>query len=613
MGKRATKVHGLAAILLGGLLGVSIWHSAQPYLDRTGFSQSVGRYIEHARLDRELRSHALIAPSEKEHGLSPDSLVLLVHSAAREGGTIALNGGPAMAFAIGDGSLVLTAAHCLDWPAGKDCHGAISKQVTVLSPFYGDEFEATVVAVDREADLAALRPSWKGHPALLLGDPEDLCRIREVYVATRSFNEEDPLVGVKPKPGSPARFDCRARMEVVSVRGVDAPGLGRFIHLGSTRYIANGWSGSPLIDTRTKTVSGMLTQLHLDLPQGKLTKRTALGTNLATVCFFLRRHGLMESALARPSDPVRPEHAAEAFALAVKSVETLNASEFATSRGCLEKMVGLRPHSSVIHLQLAYRMMATAPAAGKDEGEDHPAEVEVHILKAIELDPNNPWPRIVYTSLLRKQRRHAEALTQAEAALALDPNDDLALASRVDVLAATDPNRCLAAARTLIERRPDKAYAWLRCSEALRSQRRVDEASAAARKATDLDPNDGRCWWTLADLLRSQQRFGEAVEAAQKAVDLDPNDVSDFRPRLANCLSKAGRLKDAEQVYQLMLSKYPQRAYFWFWYAEYLADHYPDRIEQASQALDKASDPNAQWRVDPNELASLRRRIGVAD
>jgi pentatricopeptide repeat protein len=612
MGKRASKGQLLASMILGAVLGVAVWHVAHSHLAKTRLGQAAEGYIDHARLVRELRSHVLITPSEQEHGFCPDSLVLLVHWVAREHGVLTFATEPAVGFAVGDGSLVLTAAHCLGLPKEKDWHGAISKQTAVLSPFYGDMFDATVVAVDPDADLAVLRPSWKGHPALPLGKPGDSNQIKQVYVATRSFNEEDPLCADQPGRGAPARHDCRARMEVVSVRAINGPGQGYLVHLGTTRYIANGWSGSPLIDMRTKAVVGVLTRLRVEQAQGRLISRTALGTNLATVSSFLRGHGLMGSALAGPAERVRPELALEAFTFAVKSVEALGPREFAARQNYLERLVDLRPDSPGVHLQMAYNAMALGPSS-KDKKEDHQAQAERHLLKAIDLHPSDPRPRIMYMSLLRQHRRYAEAMTQAEAALALDANDDLALVTRVDILAETDPNRWLDAARALTEKVPDKAYAWFRYSLALRLQRRFDEAERAVRKATDLDPNEGESWWTLADLLRSQERFSEAVEAAQKAVDLDPNDISEFRPRLANCLSKAGQLKEAEQVYQLMLCKHPQRAYYWFWYAEHLVDHYTGRPEQVRQALERASDPNAQWPVEPNKVADLRRRVGLAD
>jgi len=721
MGKRTSKAQLLGTIILGAVLGVSVWHLADPYLAKTGLMQSAEAYVRHARLQRELRSHLLIRLSLQEQGICPEAIVLLASHAIREDRILAT--APAMGFVIGDGSLVLTAAHCLSFPTEEYSHRPMSRQVVVISPFYGDVFDAAIAAMDPNSDLALLRPSWKGHPALRLGNPQDLSQIKEVYAATRSFNGEDFLCPVRRSPGSPLRFDCQARMEAISVLAVDAPGQGHFIHLGSTRYIVSGWSGSPLIDTRTRTAVGVLTQLCIKPLQGKTISRTAKGTNLAAIESFLQRHDLTESAWAGPRDLASVGHAAEAFALVVKHIEESVAQESTAAQDSLQQLLIRRPDSPVAHRLLAYHAHGMAKS-GKNEDKDYLAQAEEHLLKAMDLDPNDPQSRVAYGNLLRQSGRYAEALVQTQAALALDPDNDLALVNRVAILAKTDPNQWFAEVRALTEHRPAMAYAWFLYSEALRTKRRFEDALAAARKATDLDPNglywgelaraedavgdldhaeanfermtkacgcqscwagyadflidhrsmdanalstaqraaekveqakavklsaasrrnlrvklnmaeinlaaqssmqdaeraargwidrdpdEGHAWWTLADLVRMQQRFDEAVAAAQKAVDLDPNGVFNFAPRLADCLAKAGRLNEAEQTYQQMLTRHPERAYYWFWYAEYLADQDPDQLKQARQALDRASDPNAQSPVEPNDLAALRRRLG---
>ena len=36
----------------------------------------------------------------------------------------------------------------------------------VISPYYGDVFEAEIVAMDEENDIAILSAAWKSHPSL---------------------------------------------------------------------------------------------------------------------------------------------------------------------------------------------------------------------------------------------------------------------------------------------------------------------------------------------------------------------------------------------------------------------------------------------------------------
>jgi len=62
---------------------------------------------------------------------------------------------PRVGFAIGDGTLILTAAHCVSDLDDKGSQ-AVSPETFVISPYYGDVFEFKILAVDKEG-----RP---GHP-----------------------------------------------------------------------------------------------------------------------------------------------------------------------------------------------------------------------------------------------------------------------------------------------------------------------------------------------------------------------------------------------------------------------------------------------------------------
>jgi len=44
---------------------------------------------------------------------------------------------------------------------------------------------------------------------------------------------------------------------------------------------------------------------------------------------------------------------------------------------------------------------------------------------------------------------------------------------------------------------------------------------------------------------------------------------------------------------------------YWFWYAKFLIDYTSDLVGDIEDALDKASDPNLAWPVEPNELSDL--------
>ena len=136
------------------------------------------------------------------------------------------------------------------------------------------------------------------------------------------------------------------------------------------------------------------------------------------------------------------------------------------------------------------------------------------------------------------------------------------------------------------------------------------QAEALARERLEAADDNAETWWHLASILRTQERYKEAAEAAGKAVELDPNAY--YRPRLANCLGKAGELEAAQRVYDEMFDRHPERYRYWYWYAEFLADYHPDRIDEARTALEKAAslpDGDRNWSVPAADLTELEARL----
>jgi pentatricopeptide repeat protein len=134
------------------------------------------------------------------------------------------------------------------------------------------------------------------------------------------------------------------------------------------------------------------------------------------------------------------------------------------------------------------------------------------------------------------------------------------------------------------------------------------EAEMVARQLLADSPGEARYWWHLAAILRTQERHTEAAQVARKAVDLNPEGW--YRPRLANCLGKAGDLEAAEKTYDEMLERHPERPLYWYWYAEFLLDYFPDRIEEASAAAKQAIAPSdSDWSVSLEDVRALEARL----
>lgn len=82
-------------------------------------------------------------------------------------------------FVIGDGSLVVTAAHNLFDAKGIGKHKGLSN-ITVLSPYLGKAVLARIIALNTGSDLAVLHVGWKGHPALIIPSNEVIRDVNKV-------------------------------------------------------------------------------------------------------------------------------------------------------------------------------------------------------------------------------------------------------------------------------------------------------------------------------------------------------------------------------------------------------------------------------------------------
>ena len=629
-------------------------------------------------------------------GLDPRAIVVLGYLDHRQGLTATAKW-PRVAFAIGDGTLLLTAAHCVD-DFQESSRQAVSTDIVVISPYYGDVFDFDIVAMDKQADVAILRAPWPSHPALTLATEEELLAARNILIAGRPQTK---------------RVSQDLQTELLPVFDVNEAVPSRAVRLRGTRLVARGWSGSAMLIPETGKVAGVLGQLN-ERPVRRvwffrLKQSDAMGCSVRPIYSLLRKHGLETVALQRPGllEPIPDSE--RAFSCALDYFQALfeNDSGKLTASGV--ELARLRPRSVQSHL-----LMGMAAMVRKDDSlvpsEEQFDLAESSYKKALEIEPNHAHAHAIYGNFLIIRGRNAEALVQSDAALAIDPNNRLALFNRLillppaqrkdtaERLIAMDPNdpsywfhygaallhlgqrgEALHAARKAVDLDPNGLFygglgdalsglgrvdeaepcyrrmtercgceqCWYRYAVFLAEHReqKVDEAlqalktaesrtrsgkvspknmnvlklqlleksspqeaEALARKLLETDPNDAHYWWHLAGILRVQEKYPQAVEAAERAVSLDPN--APFQPRLANCLAKAGRLKEAQDTYDEMLRLHPDRPKYWCWYAEFLLDCFPERAHDARLALQKAETAtDKRWSVPADEIRKLRERL----
>jgi uncharacterized protein (TIGR02996 family) len=160
-----------------------------------------------------------------------------------------------------------------------------------------------------------------------------------------------------------------------------------------------------------------------------------------------------------------------------------------------------------------------------------------HFLRAIALAPGDDAAHAFYGRWLSDHGRHAEAIGQLQAAVALNgarvfQHDllieayrragDLAGArSAAQEVAGIAPDDALV--RQMADHPPaEDAAVWINRSLALNQMGRFEESTEAARKALELDPRAAVAWNNIAANNEAEHKWDAAIDAAQKALELQP-------------------------------------------------------------------------------------------
>ncbi len=467
-----------------------------------------------------------------------------------------------VAFVIGDGSLLVTAAHCLTDIIEDSRKGVLIKP-KVISRYYGDIFEAEILAVDDEADLAILQVSWDGHPALELATMEELSDAKQMIIAAYPPPKE---VRAKQK------FYRDVFLERFPVVKLDDAGGKEAVVTGGSRFIGRGWSGSPMILPDTGRLAGVFGRQHRKQAAKKVFLHYLKGCNVGSVYSLLREAGVNPEKQSNEIIKRRTD-AEKAFSTLIDCFEALSNEGVPLAASRAKKLVRLRPQSVNIHL-----LLASFAEANKDIDKQATKLAESSHKEALKLAPQSFTTHASYGNFLLRNKRNNEAIIELKKAIELEPDNSFVLVKLVKILKGRD----------------------------------VGEAEIFARRLVEKYPENADFWFELSAVLEKTGKRQEEVKAAKKAVALSKDVPYQHRRRLADALVKLKQLDQAKLCFELLLKDH-ECARCWLAYAKLLIKIGPDRYGDAIKAIKKAESMNQDKLVPPESLKKLQEKLKKDD
>ncbi|MHC4169893.1 MAG: trypsin-like peptidase domain-containing protein [Planctomycetota bacterium] len=444
-------------------------------------------------------------------------------------------------FAVGDGRTVLTAAHCVeDFENANHC----LFQPLVISPYYGDIFEAEIVDADEQNDLAILRPTWDSHPGLSIERSDRWKKARKIMVA--GYRPSDLIQGGNTK--------VSRRVSLQEETVVRTNGQGRHaIQLGSVGYPGKGWSGSAFVLPDTGAVVGILSNERY-VRRFFRKKHYIFGCNPEAIRNLLQRNAL---PLVASESRLPARSGSDDFDLILKLFDSILIEDTEDSHRIVRELCQRRPDSYTRHVLAAWML-------------DVPGDEEYYA-RAIELAADNPFPHAVYGSYLLLHAGPEKALRHFRSAVAGDPNHIFAHTGRIVALTRTNPR----------------------------------EAETQARRLTEAWPSNGGFWFELSRTLRQRRKYEQELPIIRKAIALPHPDRLEhlYQRHLADSLANNERHSEAEEAYKITLKEHPC-ARCWSAYTSLLIRMGAERVDDAQDAFENVKAMNED---DSVPKATIRR------
>jgi tetratricopeptide (TPR) repeat protein len=239
-----------------------------------------------------------------------------------------------------------------------------------------------------------------------------------------------------------------------------------------------------------------------------------------------------------------------------------------------------------------FAQMNAAKAAAQDDKLDEAIAIMRRVLAR---DPAIMDAHLTLGNWLMKARRADEAIDAFKQALALKPNDDIAMANLTQAYRlrhrTEDALAALAVYREALAVGPKNPQAWYQLATFYVDLGRLDEAEKAFHEALDANAKLGAAWNGLGGLAFVRGDLDGAERMVKKGLELEP-ELRTGRYNLARILESRGQVAAAERLYREELQTYPDHGKARFNLAQLLRQRgdTPGYLAELRASVEKAPD-----------------------
>ncbi len=174
-------------------------------------------------------------------------------------------------------------------------------------------------------------------------------------------------------------------------------------------------------------------------------------------------------------------------------------------------------------------------------------------------DPNIMDAHLTLGNWLIRLKRGEEAIESFRRALALKPDDDIALGNLARLFLSrgrkTDAQDALRVFETALSRNPKNPQAWFQLAVLSMDMGDALKAKHSFVRAGEENPKMGAAWIGQGALAFAASRLPEAEQMIRKGLELEP-EAKGGRYNLARVLEARGRFDEAESLYRAELATF---------------------------------------------------------